>query len=270
MAAPSARAKRWPPRLAGLRHLCRPRACAAAAQRDHGAAACDGGRHPAGDPCCAHARPLSRALQAFARRSAGGARLRAKHHGDSAAQPHERGRLRLCRRLPPGGCERHLTMCGIAGIFHLDGRPPSPVILRAMTDAIAHRGPDGEGAFTDGALALGHRRLAIIDLTSAGHQPMATLGADQVITYNGEVYNFLELRSELEALGYRFRSRTDTEVVLNAIAEWGDEAIGRFNGMFAFAHWDRRARRLLLVRDRFGVKPLYYCVVGKTVLFASE
>lgn len=161
-------------------------------------------------------------------------------------------------------------MCGIAGILNLDGSPASPVILRAMTDAIAHRGPDGEGGFADGALALGHRRLAIIDLTPAGHQPMASSDGAFVISYNGELYNFLELRADLEAKGHKFRSRSDTEVVLTALCEWGEDAVSRFNGMFAFAAWDRRRRRLLLARDRYGVKPVYTWCNGKTLLFASE
>jgi asparagine synthase (glutamine-hydrolysing) len=161
-------------------------------------------------------------------------------------------------------------MCGIAGILNLDGTPASPVILRAMTDAISHRGPDGEGGFSDGALALGHRRLAIIDLTPAGHQPMASADGGLIISYNGEIYNFLELRADLEALGHRFRSRSDTEVALTAIREWGDEAFAKFNGMFALVVWDRRRKRLILARDRFGVKPLYTWCNGKTLLFASE
>ena len=114
-------------------------------------------------------------------------------------------------------------MCGIAGIFNLNGEPVSPVLLRRMTDAIAHRGPDSEGFYMDSFIGLGHRRLAIIDLTPAGHQPMATLGNHQVITYNGEIYNFQELRVELETLGCRFRSRTDTEVVLYAYQRVGGE-----------------------------------------------
>lgn len=161
-------------------------------------------------------------------------------------------------------------MCGITGILHLDGEPASPVILRRMTDAIAHRGPDGEGHYVDGNLALGHRRLAIIDLSPAGHQPMQTPDGRFVISYNGEVYNFRELRIELESLGYRFRSQTDSEVVLLALAHWGMAALGRFNGMFALALWDRQERYLLLVRDRYGIKPLYWAQCGSTLLFGSE
>jgi asparagine synthase (glutamine-hydrolysing) len=129
-------------------------------------------------------------------------------------------------------------MCGIAGIFNLNGSPVSAVLLKKMTDAIAHRGPDGEGHFIDGSIGLGHRRLAIIDLSPAGHQPMATRNGAYVITYNGEVYNFKELRTELESLGYQFHSRTDSEVVLNAYVAWGERCVEKFNGMFAFAIWD--------------------------------
>lgn len=161
-------------------------------------------------------------------------------------------------------------MCGIAGILRFDGGPASPVKLRRMTDAIAHRGPDGEGCFVDGSLGLGHRRLAIIDLTSAGHQPIQSPDGRYVLSYNGEIYNFQELRLELEARGHRFRSRTDSEVVLLALAEWGTAALGRFNGMFALALWDRRERKLLLARDRYGIKPLYYRRRDEGLWFGSE
>jgi len=161
-------------------------------------------------------------------------------------------------------------MCGIAGVFNLNGEAVSPVVLRKMTDAIAHRGPDGEGFFIDGFIGLGHRRLAIIDLSPAGHQPMQGTDGRYVISYNGEVYNFQELRIELESLGYQFHSRTDTEVVLNAWAEWGSESVLKFNGMFAFAIWDKEELQLTLVRDRYGIKPLYYTRQGNCILFGSE
>lgn len=161
-------------------------------------------------------------------------------------------------------------MCGIAGILNLDGEPVAPVLLQRMTDAIAHRGPDGEGSYIDGPLGLGHRRLAIIDLSPAGHQPMISADHRYVLSYNGEIYNFRELRTELEAAGYRFRSNTDSEVVLYAMACWGTDALRRFNGMFAFALWDRLERRLLLARDRYGIKPLYIGTQGRRVCFASE
>ena len=161
-------------------------------------------------------------------------------------------------------------MCGIAGYVNLDGRPASPVILKAMTDAIAHRGPDGEGQMVRDNVALGHRRLAIIDLSPLARQPMATRDGDLALTYNGEIYNFRELRLELEALGHGFRSQSDTEVLLEAFAEWGDECVNRLNGMFAFAMLSVREHRLVLARDRYGIKPLYYVQLGQALLFASE
>lgn len=161
-------------------------------------------------------------------------------------------------------------MCGIAGVFNLNGQPVSPVILRQMTDVIAHRGPDGEGFYIDSFIGLGHRRLAIIDLSPAGHQPMMTADGHYVLSYNGEIYNFQELRIELEAMGYHFRSRTDSEVLLYAYAAWGQDAIAKFNGMFAFVIWDRKRQELFLARDRYGIKPLYYTLQGSTFLFGSE
>ncbi|MCC6534000.1 MAG: asparagine synthase (glutamine-hydrolyzing) [Burkholderiales bacterium] len=161
-------------------------------------------------------------------------------------------------------------MCGIAGILNRKDEPISPIAVKRMTDAIAHRGPDGQGLYIDGPIGLGHRRLAIIDLSPAAHQPMSTEDGRYVLSYNGEVYNFQELRIELEALGHQFKSRTDSEVVLKACAQWGEQALQRFNGMFAFALWDKAARRLLLARDRYGIKPLYYAWFGDTLLFASE
>jgi asparagine synthase (glutamine-hydrolysing) len=161
-------------------------------------------------------------------------------------------------------------MCGIAGLIHLDETPVSPAVLQRMTDAIAHRGPDGEGHWIEGHVGLGHRRLAIIDLSPAGQQPMVSADHRYLLSYNGEVYNFRELRVELEARGYWFRSKTDSEVVLNALVEWGVEALNRFNGMFALALWDRKERRLLLARDRYGIKPLYVHQHGGRFAFASE
>src|SRR5689334_142757 len=150
-------------------------------------------------------------------------------------------------------------MCGIAGTLSLNSKPASPVLIKRMTDAIAHRGPDGEGQYVKGPVGLGHRRLAIIDLSSAGHQPMMTQDRRYVLTYNGEIYNFQELRIELEGLGHQFHSRTDTEVLLRAYIQWGEGALKRFNGMFAFALWDEQKQELFLARDRYGIKPLYYC-----------
>lgn len=161
-------------------------------------------------------------------------------------------------------------MCGIAGVYNRGGAPVSPDIVRAMTRAIAHRGPDGEGIHVDRNLGLGNRRLAIIDPSEAGAQPMATEDSSLVITYNGELYNFRELRDELGDAGHEFRSRTDTEVVLNAYREWGSACVSRFNGMFAFAIADATRNEIFLARDRYGVKPLYYAELGDTVAFASE
>jgi len=161
-------------------------------------------------------------------------------------------------------------MCGIVGVFHLNGDTVSPAVLQAMTDSVSHRGPDGEGHFIDGPLGFGHRRLAVIDLSPAGQQPMATEDGRFIISYNGEVYNFRELRVELEALGHQFHSRTDSEVVLKSYAQWGEESLDRFNGMFAFAIWDKRRKELFLCRDRYGIKPLYYTLQNNTFVFGSE
>lgn len=155
-------------------------------------------------------------------------------------------------------------------MVQLSGESASPVMLKRMIKSLAHRGPDGDGIFTDGSVGLAHCRLSIIDLSSAGHQPMATEDRRYTIIYNGEIYNFQELRIELEALGHRFHSRTDSEVVLKSLAEWGIGALERFNGMFAFALWDRLTRELTLARDRYGIKPLYFAITPKALLFASE
>lgn len=161
-------------------------------------------------------------------------------------------------------------MCGIAGYLQHNGETVSPVVLGRMGEVIAHRGPDGEGIFSDGPCGLVHRRLSIIDLSPAGHQPMATQDGRFVMSYNGEVFNFQELRVELEGLGWQFHSRTDSEVVLKAYAQWGEAALPRFNGQFAVAIWDKVARQLFLARDRYGIKPLYYLQDGTRTVFGSE
>src|SRR5437667_7004805 len=161
-------------------------------------------------------------------------------------------------------------MGGIAGVLHCDGMPVSAVRLKAMTDEIAHRGPDGEGKFVDGPAGLGHRRLAIIDLSPLGRQPMTTSDGRYTLIFNGEIYNFQELRSELTLRGHAFVSRTDSELVLHAFSEWGLGCLRRLNGMFAFAIWDRDRKMLTLARDRFGVKPVYYAKTGECFIFASE
>jgi asparagine synthase (glutamine-hydrolysing) len=161
-------------------------------------------------------------------------------------------------------------MCGICGVLNFDGKEVSPVLLKKMTDSIAHRGPDGEGWYRNKALGFGHRRLAIVDLSPLGHQPMVTPDSRYVLTYNGEIYNFLEIRADLVARGHSFISKTDSEVVLHAWAEWGSECVNKFNGMFAFAIWDSVEENLFLVRDRYGIKPLYYAQVGNVLIFGSE
>ncbi|MFO8001351.1 MAG: asparagine synthase (glutamine-hydrolyzing) [Marinilabilia sp.] len=161
-------------------------------------------------------------------------------------------------------------MCGVTGILNHDNIPAGEEICRRMTSVLGHRGPDGEGVVSDGPVALGHRRLAILDLSRHGHQPMVSHDGRVMLSYNGEVYNHQELRTELEKEGCRFRGRSDAEVVLNALHRWGSEAIGRFNGMFALAAWFSGERKLLLARDRYGIKPLYYMPAGTAFLFGSE
>lgn len=161
-------------------------------------------------------------------------------------------------------------MCGIAGVLDRSGAPVPLDVLRRMGEVIAHRGPDDDGHFVDGPVGLANRRLAIIDVSAAGHMPMASRRGSLVITYNGELYNYRELQAELTSLGHEFRTHTDTEVVLTSYEEWGGACVERFNGMFGLAIWDRDRRELFLARDRFGVKPLYYAEVGPLVLFGSE
>ena len=161
-------------------------------------------------------------------------------------------------------------MCGITGLLNLNGRPVSDLLLRKMTDSLAHRGPDGAGTWINGQVGLGHRRLAIIDLSPSGNQPMTSADARYALTYNGEIYNFRELRRELEGLGHWFQSTSDSEVLLRALIEWGKDAVPKFNGMFAFAFWDDAKRELLLGRDRYGIKPLYFAFQNGVFSFGSE
>jgi asparagine synthase (glutamine-hydrolysing) len=167
-------------------------------------------------------------------------------------------------------------MCGISGFIdtsHRQGDKVLQELVLRMANALRHRGPDDVGTWTDATLgiALGHRRLSILDLSPLGHQPMHSACGRYVTSFNGEIYNFKALRQELEILGYRFRGHSDTEVMLSCISQWGlESAVTRFNGMFAIAVWDREERLLHLVRDRLGEKPLYYGWAGKTFLFASE
>jgi len=162
-------------------------------------------------------------------------------------------------------------MCGIVGVLHFDsGRPVDHALLQRMTDVLAHRGPDGRGVHVDGAAGLGHRRLAIIDLSAEASQPMTNEDGTVWVVFNGEIYNFKQLRDELLARGHAFRSRSDTEVLVHLYEEYGDDLVQRLRGMFAFAIWDARRRRLLLARDRFGQKPMYYRLDAGALRFASE
>ncbi|MEO9254054.1 MAG: asparagine synthase (glutamine-hydrolyzing), partial [Tepidiformaceae bacterium] len=161
-------------------------------------------------------------------------------------------------------------MCGIAGILRADGEPVSPGVMEAMVATLRHRGPDGEGVWCDGPVAFGHTRLAIIDLTAASDQPIFDDAAGLTMIYNGEIYNYIELREQLRALGHVFRSDGDGEVLLRAYAQWGVDALPRVNGMFVVAIWDERNRQLLLARDRFGEKPMYIARTPRSLVFASE
>src|SRR5438270_13027260 len=167
-------------------------------------------------------------------------------------------------------------MCGIVGVIDLSGTPVDSRIFADLTARLTHRGPDGqvvkilETGDSGPAVVFGHRRLAVIDLSEAGAQPLSNEDATVVVLFNGEIYNFRELRRELEARGHVFRSRTDTEVIVHAYEVFGADFVRRLDGMFAFALWDRRNRSLLLARDRAGKKPLYYAWDGTRLTFASE
>lgn len=164
-------------------------------------------------------------------------------------------------------------MCGIAGIWNLNDKVLNYDVLQEFTDSIQHRGPDGSGynLLNNNTLGFGHRRLSILDLSEAGKQPMFNQNGDLIISYNGEVYNFLEIRKELEFSGFKFHTETDTEVILHAYKKWGMDCLNKFNGMFAIALWDVQLKELTLIRDRFGVKPLYFLYVpGQIFAFCSE
>lgn len=161
-------------------------------------------------------------------------------------------------------------MCGIAGIFNLNEEPVSLQLIKQVTRELNHRGPDGEGFFVENNLALGHKRLAILDTSSLGAQPMTSKNGKWVISFNGCIYNFLELKQELRSKGHEFVSSSDTEVLVEGLAAYGSEFFTRLDGMFAIAAWNKETKTLILSRDRFGVKPLYYWFNGKTIVFASE
>src|SRR5438445_8519700 len=161
-------------------------------------------------------------------------------------------------------------MCGIAGQFNFERREPvDRETLRRMTRSIAHRGPDDEGYFVSGPLGLGFRRLSIIDL-AGGHQPMSDADEQVWVIFNGEIYNFKELRSELEGRGHRFRTQSDTEVIVHGYKEWGTAVLNRLNGMFGLAIWDAKIQRLVLARDAMGIKMVYYQISGGQLSFGSE
>src|SRR5262252_1645878 len=161
-------------------------------------------------------------------------------------------------------------MCGICGQYNSrNSEPVRHADIKAMTDSLAHRGPDDEGYHSAGPLGLGFRRLSIIDL-GGGHQPMSDAGETVWVVFNGEIYNFRELRQELESRGHRFRTKSDTEVIVYGYKQWGTDVFDRLNGMFGVAIWDARRRRLLLARDAMGIKLVYFAVRGGTVWFGSE
>jgi asparagine synthase (glutamine-hydrolysing) len=160
-------------------------------------------------------------------------------------------------------------MCGICGIATFNGEPVLRDHLEKMNLTLAHRGPDGAGIFLDDDIGLGHRRLSIIDL-QGGHQPMGTSDGSYQVVFNGEIYNFLELKADLSGRGHDFRTRSDTESILHGYAEWGEDVVKQLRGMFAFALWDKREKKLILARDRLGKKPLYYYHDGQRIAFASE
>ena len=161
-------------------------------------------------------------------------------------------------------------MCGICGIVDFRSSRIAPDTLRQMTDTLKHRGPDDTGVEILGPAGLGHTRLSIIDLSYAAHQPMLSDDRQVVLAYNGEIYNFPQIREKLRQKGVHFRSTSDTEVVLKAYMEWGSDSFALFNGMFAIAIWDNRTGTLYLVRDRYGIKPLYYTVFEEEIIFGSE
>lgn len=160
-------------------------------------------------------------------------------------------------------------MCGIAGFVNDTSTEEKTAVLKRMTDIIAHRGPDNEGHFVDGRVALGFRRLSIIDL-QGGDQPIFNEDSSMAITMNGEIYNYRELRRQLIDLGHTFSTESDTEVILHGYEQWGHEVVNRLRGMFAFVIWDRGRGELFGARDHFGIKPFYYARMGGTFMYASE
>ena len=161
-------------------------------------------------------------------------------------------------------------MCGFVAIVSSDNATPDRGLLARMSETISHRGPDDSGIFAEAGVGLAFRRLSILDLAPSGHQPMLSPDQRHVIVFNGEIFNYIELRTELEGLGHTFRSTGDTEVLLTAYRQWGTDCLRRFNGMWAFVIYDRVERTLFGARDRFGVKPLFWHRSGNSLVFASE
>ncbi len=161
-------------------------------------------------------------------------------------------------------------MCGIVGVFNLNQEPVTLKLIKDMANSIAHRGPDGEGYFVSKNLGFGHKRLAVLDVSARGTQPMTSQNGEWTVVFNGCIYNFLELKQELKAKGHEFISTTDTEVIVEGLAEYGPEIFERFNGMFAIGAYNNKEKTLYLSRDRFGIKPLYYWFDGRKIVFASE
>ncbi|MFK5986983.1 MAG: N-acetylglutaminylglutamine amidotransferase [Pseudomonadota bacterium] len=161
-------------------------------------------------------------------------------------------------------------MCGICGIYHTDGKEPEFSSLAAMLQKLVRRGPDHEGTFSDGGLALGHRRLSIIDLSERSDQPMVDSDTGLVIVFNGTIYNYPQLKRELQGKGHHFFSSGDTEVIIKAYKEWGADCVTRLHGMFAFVIWDKHNKTFFMARDRLGIKPLYYSFINNTLVFASN
>ena len=161
-------------------------------------------------------------------------------------------------------------MCGIAVAIGLNGRPIERIAVERMAKSLFHRGPDDGGVYVDGSVGMGFRRLSILDLSDAGHQPMVSQDGQFVLVFNGEIFNYIELRSELRQLGHQFRSSGDSEVLLAAYRQWGRDCLPKLNGMWAFVIYDRQHRRMFGSRDRFGVKPLYYSRSSTVIQFASE
>ena len=161
-------------------------------------------------------------------------------------------------------------MCGIVGILNLNEQPIDKNILINMTNEVTHRGPDGDGYYVNKNIGFGHKRLSIIDLSDNGSQPMKSKDGRFILNYNGELYNFKDLRQNLEKRGCEFYTESDTEVVLRSWEEWGEKCVNKFNGMFAFAIWDNKNKDLFLIRDRYGTKPLYYSTHKNYFIFSSE